>query len=47
MVYKARKKDNSRNYGDFIGPIFNYFTNEFKYKIILNNGDYYNWRIKE
>ena len=40
-IHKGRGKDNSENYGDFIGPIFNYFKNELKYKIILDNGDYY------
>ena len=40
-IHKAGKIDNSENYGDFIGPIFNYFKNELKYKIILDNGEYY------
>ena len=40
-IHKSGKKDNSENYGDFIGPIFNYFKYKFKYKIIFDNGDYY------
>ena len=45
-IHKSGKKDNSENYGDFIGSIFNYFKNELKYKIILDNGDYYIGELK-
>ena len=45
-IHKCKRKDNSENYGDFIGPIFNYFKNGYKYKIILENGDYYIGEIK-
>jgi len=45
-IHKARKRDNSENYGDFIGPIFNYIKNELKYKIILDDGDYYIGELK-
>ena len=41
-VHKASKKDNSENYGDFIGPIFNFIKNNFKFNIIkLDNGECY------
>ena len=41
-IHKASKKDNSENYGDFIGPIFNFIKNNFKFNIIkLDNGDCY------
>ena len=40
-IHKSGKKDNSENYGDFIGPIFNYFKYKLKFKIIFDNDDYY------
>ena len=41
-IHKGTKRDNSENYGDFIGPIFNFIKNNFKYNIInLDNGDCY------
>ena len=45
-IHKASKIDDSENYGDFIRPIFNYFKNELKYKIILDNGDYFIGELK-
>ena len=32
-IHKSGKIDNSENYNDFIGPIFNYFRHKFKNKI--------------
>ena len=41
-IHKSSKKDYSENYGYFIGPIFNFIKNNFKYDIIeLDNGDCY------
>ena len=40
-IHKSGKQDNSENYGDFIGPIFNYFKYKFKHKITLINEEYY------
>ena len=45
-IHKSRKKDNSENYGDFIGPIFNYFKNNYNYKILFDKGDYYIGELK-
>ena len=39
-IHKGSSTDNSKNYGDFIEQIFNYFKNGLKYKIIFENGDY-------
>ena len=46
VIHKCKSKNIPENYGDFIGPIFNYFKNGFNYKIILENGDYYIGEIK-
>ena len=40
-IHKGGKKDKNENYGDFIGPIYNFFINLLKYKIELENGEYY------
>ena len=43
-IHKSGKPDNSENYGDFIGPIFQYFKNFSKNKEALNlviNDDIY------
>ena len=37
-LHKCGIKDKSENFGDFIGPIFNYFKNGLNYKIILDKG---------
>ena len=39
-IHKGGNNKNE-NYGDFIGPIFNYIRNKFNYKIFLENGNYY------
>ena len=40
-IHKGGKKDKTENYGDFIGPIYNFFINLLKFKIELENGEYY------
>ena len=40
-IHKGGKKDKNENYGDFIGPIYNFFINFSKNKIELENGEYY------
>ena len=45
-LHKSGIKDKSENFGDFIGPIFNYFKNRLNYKIFLENGEYYIGKLK-
>ena len=42
-IHKSGNKDNSENYADLIGPIFNFFSNfkKEKDKIVYKNGNYY------
>ena len=46
-IHKGSSTDDSKNYGDFIEQIFNYFKNGLKYKIIFENGDYYIGGLKK
>ena len=45
-LHKSGIKDKSENFGDFIGPIFNFFKNRLNYKIFLENGEYYIGKLK-
>ena len=40
-IHKGRDINDSVNYADFIGPIFQYFDNYEEEKIFFENGDYY------
>ena len=40
-IHKSGNININENYGDFIGPIFNYIRNKFNYKIYLENENYY------
>jgi len=44
-IHKQGDKINNENYGDLLGPIFNYFKNNLKYK--LENGNFYNGDMKD
>jgi len=44
-IHKQGSKNNNENYGDLLGPIFNYFKNNLKYK--LENGKFYNGDMKD
>ena len=44
-IQKQGNKNNDENYGDLLGPIFNYFKNNLKYK--LENGNFYNGDMKD
>ena len=45
-IHKSGNKENSNNYGNPIGPLFNYFKNKMNFKIMLDNGNYVIGEIK-
>ena len=45
-IHKQGNKFVFENYGDFIGPIFNFFRNGLKHQLLLDNNYYNNYTLE-